>query len=268
MSATESISVDQSLNSIDQSGQQLLLMSDEAENQVIPPPLHAKHKPALDGHRENSLINIPVAQDYRPRTSAMLTSECSEIHMRHCKSSNMQTITPEHYDRNSGAVKQTKTAASQDSHSDTPPPRPPKPAWLQKHFTAKSTDCSSTKLLESEMQSLACQACIEVMNDKLDVEKSIPALKTYGLLNEKNLKYLTDPKHRKVNKIQYLLRKLPKNTGGWFDKFVDSLNHLPSSTEHRDIARLLLEKLKELKMKYRDSIPLGTPVPVCEEVNM
>ena len=254
-SSAESIPVDQSLSNTNQSGHQLLLTSGCAETQNIPPLL------VSDGQvrSENSLISSSVDEDYpalRPRTSAMLTSE---THMRHCKSNNTQTVTPEHHDLNCGA---SKTVMDHESRSDNPPPpRPAKPAWLQ-HSSSKSSSHSSTKLSKSEIQSMACQACFEAMNDKLDIEKIVFCLKSCGLLNEKNLKYFTDPKHSKFDKIQYLFHKLPKSADNWFDKFVESLRQLPSSIQHRDIASLLLQKVKELEEKYRDSTVLGIPVPV------
>ena len=262
--AAESIPVDLSLSNTNQSGEQLDLT--ETESQDIPPHLCAKPFSDSQVQSENSLISGSMVQDYpapRPRTSAMLTSE---MRTRRCKSSNTQTVTPEQHDLNSGA---TKTVVGHENHSDEPPPRPPKPARLQ-HSGNKSSSCSSMKLSQSEMQSLACLLCFGAMNEKLDIEKIITSLKSYGLLNAKNLKYFTEPKHSKVDKIQYLLRKLPKSADDWFDKFVESLHQLPISIEHRDIASLLLQKVKELdhEVKYRDSTALGVPVQVssyCED---
>ena len=114
---------------------------------------------------------------------------------------------------------------------------------------------------------MAFQACSKKMNDKLDIDSIVPELNSRHLLTQKDFQFLKSQVYTDVDKIHYLLYRLPRNADGWFEKFRESLYQTPTGTGHESIADLLLEELRKLEIQNTDSAAfVSTPVQVsCQD---
>ena len=61
-------------------------------------------------------------------------------------------------------------------------------------------------------------------------------------MTQKDFQFLKSQVHTDIDKIQYLLYRLPRKADGWFEKFQESLYQTLTGTGHKDIADLLLKK--------------------------
>lgn len=111
---------------------------------------------------------------------------------------------------------------------------------------------------------MALQACSKIITDKLDIMSIVSELNSRHLLTQKDFQFLNNPTHEDIDKIHYLLSRLPRKKEGWFEKFQESLLQSPVGTAHCDIANLLSQKLKELETQDVNSIAsISYSIPVC-----
>ena len=78
-----------------------------------------------------------------------------------------------------------------------------------------------------------------LLREKLDVDAILPHLDANELLTVDDRDLLMNITWIQSEKINYLIRVLPKKSYGWFDKFLDCLDKSTCGTGHVDIKQAL-----------------------------
>ena len=102
-------------------------------------------------------------------------------------------------------------------------------------------------LAQSKLEKKAFQGCSVAIFEKLDVSAILPYLNEQEMLTPKDYQTLINTHTTEVEKIEYLIYKLPKKTN-FFGKFIFCLCNSKSGTGHHDI----IQALTRLKAKLEE----------------
>jgi len=93
--------------------------------------------------------------------------------------------------------------------------------------------------------------CSVQLHDKLDITSLLPFLSSQYLLTRNDADVLTNATTTNSYKISYLLKELPRKDKGWFDKFLNCLNHSSEGNGHAGLVKDLKSKFDELSKTSR-----------------
>lgn len=176
-SQTESISVDDTMNSTYQTRQELKLTPHRTEGRNVTPLLPDRHQTNSNNSNEGSSTSDYAAKQdqgsFRHRTKVISSADAAKYKNMCCKSkngSNASTGASPHHDQSSRTV--TSTCTNPSNEDVKPPPLPPKSHRSRLLYKGKKTDSNSS--VESVFKSAASTGSSNLLEERLSLQPSPP----------------------------------------------------------------------------------------------